>query len=63
MINVHDHVRVGAVGGDTCEDTFKPGSVTVISKLGNMVTLFPVICKHQVWGSRTDFQQARICLF
>ena len=25
MINVHDHVRVGAVGGDTCEDTFKPG--------------------------------------
>lgn len=37
MINVHDHVRVGAVGGDTCEDTFKPGSVTVISNSGNMV--------------------------
>lgn len=37
MINVHDHIRLGAVGGDNPEETFKPGSVTVISNSGNMV--------------------------
>ncbi len=37
MINVHDSVRVGAVGGDSPEETFKPGSVTIISNSGNMV--------------------------
>ena len=37
MINVPDHIRIGAVGGDTPEETFKPGSVTVISNSGNMV--------------------------
>jgi len=37
MINTYDRVRVGAVGGDSPEDTFKPGSVTVISNSGNMV--------------------------
>jgi succinyl-CoA synthetase alpha subunit len=37
MINVHDHIRVGAVGGDNPEETFKPGSVTIISNSGNMV--------------------------
>lgn len=37
IINTHDEVRIGAVGGDTPEETFRPGSVTVISNSGNMV--------------------------
>jgi succinyl-CoA synthetase alpha subunit/citrate synthase len=37
VINVHDHVRVGAVGGDAPEESFKPGSATLISNSGNMV--------------------------
>jgi len=37
MINAHDQVRVGAVGGDTPAETFRPGSVTIISNSGNMV--------------------------
>jgi succinyl-CoA synthetase alpha subunit len=37
MINVHDRVRIGAVGGDNPEDTFQPGSVSIISNSGNMV--------------------------
>ncbi len=37
FINVHDAVRVGAVGGNSPEETFVPGSVCVISNSGNMV--------------------------
>jgi succinyl-CoA synthetase alpha subunit len=37
MINVADGVRVGAVGADDPAETFKPGSVTIISNSGNMV--------------------------
>ncbi len=37
VINVHDGVRVGAVGGDSCKETFLPGSVAVFSNSGNMV--------------------------
>ncbi len=37
MINVHDHVRVGAVGGQDPENSFHPGSVAVFSNSGNMV--------------------------
>ena len=37
IINVTDHVRVGAVGGDQPEETFHPGSATIISNSGNMV--------------------------
>ncbi|MBN1981771.1 MAG: hypothetical protein JW795_09580 [Chitinivibrionales bacterium] len=37
MINTHDGVRIGAVGGDNPAETFQPGSVTVISNSGNMV--------------------------
>ena len=36
-INVHDKVRIGAVGGYTPEEAFKPGSVSIISNSGNMV--------------------------
>jgi len=37
MINVHDRVRVGAVGGDAPQEAFKPGSVCILSNSGNMV--------------------------
>ena len=37
IINSHDQVRIGAVGGETPEESFKPGSITVISNSGNMV--------------------------
>ncbi len=37
MINVHDGVRVGAVGGDSPEETFLTGSGCIISNSGNMV--------------------------
>ena len=37
IINTHDRVRIGAVGGDNPEESFKPGSVTIISNSGNMV--------------------------
>ena len=37
IINTYDRARIGAVGGDTPDETFKPGSVTVISNSGNMV--------------------------
>ena len=37
IINVTDHIRVGAVGGDQPEETFHPGSATIISNSGNMV--------------------------
>lgn len=37
VINVADHVRIGAVGGDTPEETFHPGGATILSNSGNMV--------------------------
>ncbi len=37
IINTHDEVRIGAVGGNSPEETFKSGSITVISNSGNMV--------------------------
>ena len=37
VINATDHVRVGAVGGDAPEETFHPGSATIVSNSGNMV--------------------------
>ncbi len=37
VINTHDHVRVGAVGGDMPEESFVKGSATIISNSGNMV--------------------------
>ena len=37
MINTHDSVRVGAVGGDQPQESFRPGSATIISNSGNMV--------------------------
>jgi succinyl-CoA synthetase alpha subunit/citrate synthase len=37
VINAHDQVRMGAVGGNAPQDIFIPGSVTIISNSGNMV--------------------------
>ena len=37
MINTHDAVRVGAVGGNSPSESFRPGSATIISNSGNMV--------------------------
>jgi succinyl-CoA synthetase alpha subunit len=37
VINALDQVRVGAVGGDTPAESFRPGCVTIISNSGNMV--------------------------
>jgi succinyl-CoA synthetase alpha subunit len=37
IINTREGVRIGAVGGDNPQESFKPGSVTVISNSGNMV--------------------------
>ncbi len=37
VMNTHDQVRVGAVGGDVPEESFVPGSATILSNSGNMV--------------------------
>jgi succinyl-CoA synthetase alpha subunit/citrate synthase len=37
MINTHDAVRVGAVGGNDPASSFRPGSAAIISNSGNMV--------------------------
>lgn len=37
FINVHDGVRVGAVGGEDPGESFVPGSVCIVSNSGNMV--------------------------
>ncbi|MBN2023202.1 MAG: hypothetical protein JW809_10475 [Pirellulales bacterium] len=37
VINVHDQVRVGAVGGDSPAESFLPGSACILSNSGNMV--------------------------
>ena len=50
VINVHDHVRVGAVGGDAPEEAFTPGSVTVISNSGNMVNTISSYLKASGMG-------------
>ncbi len=38
FINAHAGVRVGAVGGDAPGESFMPGSATIISNSGNMVS-------------------------
>jgi succinyl-CoA synthetase alpha subunit/citrate synthase len=37
MINTHDAVRVGAVGGNDPASSFRPGSAAIFSNSGNMV--------------------------
>jgi succinyl-CoA synthetase alpha subunit/citrate synthase len=50
MINVYDHVRVGAVGGDTPEESFRPGSVSIFSNSGNMVNTIATYLKASGMG-------------
>lgn len=51
MINVHDGARVGAVGGDAPNETFIPGSVTVISNSGNLVNTISSYLKASGMGT------------
>ena len=37
IINAHDGVRIGAIGGDSPAEAFLPGSACIISNSGNMV--------------------------
>ncbi|MBN2218086.1 MAG: hypothetical protein JW719_11995, partial [Pirellulales bacterium] len=37
VINAHDAARVGAVGGDSPAEAFRPGSACILSNSGNMV--------------------------
>ena len=37
VLNAHDGVRVGAVGGSDPAESFRPGSVAIVSNSGNMV--------------------------
>jgi succinyl-CoA synthetase alpha subunit/citrate synthase len=37
VLNAHDGVRVGAVGGDDPAESLRPGSVAILSNSGNMV--------------------------
>jgi len=37
IINSHDQVRIGAVGGESPAEGFQPGFATIISNSGNMV--------------------------
>ncbi len=37
MINVHDAMRVGAVGAEDPSESFRPGTAAIISNSGNMV--------------------------
>jgi len=53
VINTHDHVRVGAVGGDSPEEGFIPGSVTIVSNSGNMVNTMATYLQSA--GLGTDF--------
>ena len=53
VINTRDHVRVGAVGGDSPEESFRPGSATVISNSGNMVNTIATYLLSGGFG--TDF--------
>jgi len=36
IINVHEKVRIGAIGGDSPDENFVPGSACIISNSGNM---------------------------
>jgi len=50
IINVHDRVRVGAVGGDAPDETFQKGSVCILSNSGNMVNTIATYLKASGMG-------------
>lgn len=53
IINAHEGVRIGAVGGDSPKESFQAGSVTVISNSGNMVNTISAYLLSA--GMRTSF--------
>lgn len=51
IINVHDKMRIGAVGGDMPEEAFVDGSVTIISNSGNLVNTISSYLKESGMGT------------
>ncbi|MFH0919965.1 MAG: citrate/2-methylcitrate synthase [Fibrobacterota bacterium] len=50
VINAHDSVRIGAVGGDAPDETFQKGSVCIMSNSGNMVNTIATYLKSAGMG-------------
>jgi succinyl-CoA synthetase alpha subunit len=50
IINAHDRVRIGAVGGDSPDETFQKGSVCIMSNSGNMVNTIATYIKSAGLG-------------
>lgn len=50
VINAHDRVRAGAVGGDSPDETFQKGSVCIMSNSGNMVNTIATYLKSAGMG-------------
>ena len=50
MINVKERMRIGAVGGDSPEEAFKTGSVSIFSNSGNMVNTIASYLKASGMG-------------
>ena len=51
VINTHDAVRVGAVGGDTPGESFTAGCATIISNSGNMVNTMASYLSNAGYGT------------
>lgn len=50
VINAHQRVRAGAVGGDSPDETFQKGSVCILSNSGNMVNTIATYLKSAGMG-------------
>ncbi len=50
LINGHDRARVGAVGGDSPDETFVKGSACIVSNSGNMVNTIATYLKSAGLG-------------
>jgi len=61
VINVEDHVRVGAVGGDAPDESFRPGTATIISNSGNMVNTIASYMQAAGSGTHLASPPARTC--
>lgn len=54
VANVHDHVRIGgALGGDSPEETLRPGSVAIHSNSGNFTTTIAEYLRTEGFGVST----------
>ena len=54
IINPHDRVKLGAIGGDNPERCFKPGEVGVISRSGGMTAECSWMVKRAGYGVSTS---------